>query len=424
MILKNQSGRISHYAFYLTATAVFIIGGFFVNTQYGKYFKKVESSLSAQVAGADSIKQVEPAPVVRKVTLLAVGDIMMHQAQLDATYNKKNGKYDFSSFFVNIKPYLNNADIVYANLETPIAGKELKYSGYPRFNAPAEILTELKNNYFTHVSLANNHALDRGVVGLTNTIKNVENSGLIGLGARIQPDTKIALSGTSSLPNGIVSPISNYQITEKNGLKFGFVSYTYDTNGLTLPKSKSGMLSYINKEQIVRDINDLKKQNVDVIVTALHFGVEYKLQENASQRELAQLACNSGANIVLGDHPHVLEPITFLKSTNGEKCLVIYSLGNFVSGMTNPYTDLGGILKLEITKEINPSRVNGSSTLSITPDFMGTWVKRGSDKNGNKYYTVLPLDADKIPVSINVSKREQDNLEKYRIFVNTKIKAW
>lgn len=371
-------------------------------------------------------------PTTRKVTLLAVGDIMMHQSQLDASYNKKTNTYDFSKFFVNIKPYLKDADIVYANLETPVAGKDLKYSGYPKFNAPTEILDEMKSNYFTHVSLANNHTLDRGVAGLINTIKNVEEVGLVGFGTR---------EGTST----------NYKITEKNGLKIGFLSYTYDTNGLTLPKGKAGMISYINKEQIVKDISDLKKQNVDVVTIALHFGIEYKLQENSAQRDLAQLACNSGADIILGDHPHVLQPIVFLNdkiSASNRKCLAIYSLGNFISGMSNPYTDLGGILKVEIEKKavvgggagggesgvdnsgivdnrgINEGVNSEGETLSLTPSFFATWVKRGTDKTGSKYYTVLPLDADKIPADINITDTEKKRLDTYRSFVDLKIKVW
>ena len=361
------------------------------------------------------LAQAQTPPIVsqvpKKVTLLAVGDIMMHQSQLDATYNKKSDSYNFSSFFENINSYLKDGDIVYANLETPIAGKELKYTGYPKFNAPTEILTELKKNYFTHVSLANNHALDRGVLGLSNTIKNVKDAGIIGFGAREASST-------------------NYQITEKNGLKIGFLSYTYDTNGLTLPKNKSGMLSYIDKDKIAKDIKDLKTQNVDVITVALHFGIEYKLQENASQRDLAKFACDNGADIILGDHPHVLQPITFLQDTNGKKCLVIYSLGNFISGMTNPYTDLGGILKVEITKADDDKvagtgeagRINlNNNSISMKPDFLATWVKRGTNTDGSKYYTVLPLDADKIPSNIKITNIEQKRLDLYREFVNTKI---
>lgn len=399
-----------HYLIYaIILVILFCMFGSIVYYQYGKNvnFDNDNELINLQKASAMESQKLN-VPVSKKITLLAVGDIMMHQAQLDATYNKKTDAYNFSNFFVNIKPYLNNADIVYANLETPIAGKELKYSGYPKFNAPIELLTELKNNYFTHLSLANNHALDRGTVGLSNTIKNVNDSGFVSFGARELDEANT----------------ENYKITEKNGMKVGFLAYTYDTNGLVLPKNKVGMISYINKEQIVKDISDLKKQNVDVVVTAIHFGVEYKLEENATQRELAQLACDNGADIILGDHPHVLEPIVYLNdSVNDKKCLVIYSLGNFISGMTNPYTDLGGILKIDITKTFNARDNTYSGPLSISPSFLGTWVKRGTNKDGSKYFTVLPLDADKIPQEIDITKTEQGRLETYRKFVDTKITA-
>ncbi|MEI6553480.1 MAG: CapA family protein [bacterium] len=374
------------------------------------------------------------------MTLLAVGDIMMHQEQLDSAYDKGTGVYDFSNYFLNINPYLKGGYIVYANLETPVAGSALKYSGYPKFNAPTELLAELKNNYFTHVSLANNHALDRGEKGLVNTIKNVEDADLVGIGARVftNAGTMTAPSLVSSSSSSFASTSqatalnpSNYQITEKNGLKIGFLAYTYDTNGMTLPKGKKGELSYIDKNQIAKDILDLKNQKVDAIVMALHFGIEYKLEETASQRDLAQFACDNGADIILGDHPHVLEPIVYLNATStgqnpiDRKCLVIYSLGNFISSMPNLYTDLGGILKVDISKT-ETFGVDGavvSSSLSLNPDFLATWVKRGTNKDGSKYYTVLPLDADKIPDDIEVTSAELKRLEKYRDFVGTKIKA-
>ncbi len=421
--LKTKTfGR--YFLYIIVLLIIFLAGVFF----YNNFQKNTKLGIADTGQLSANIQETVKIPTIKKVTLLAVGDIMMHQAQLDATYNKKTNSYDFSSFFKNINSYLKGGDIVYANLETPVAGSALKYSGYPKFNAPTEILAELKNNYFTHVSLANNHALDRGAVGLANTIKNVEDAGLVGFGARVGSSTSPS-NGSST--GSSAESIANYQITEKNGLKLGFLSYTYDTNGLTLPKSKAGMLSYINKEQIVKDIRDLKIQNVDATIVALHFGIEYKLQENASQRELAKLACDSGADIILGDHPHVLEPITFLQDSNGRKCLVIYSLGNFISGMTNPYTDLGGILKVEITKTESGGVESGgvaskelaSSTISMKPDFLATWVKRGTNMDGSKYYTVLPLEADKIPAEINVTSAEQKRLEMYRDFVETKIKA-
>jgi poly-gamma-glutamate synthesis protein (capsule biosynthesis protein) len=372
---------------------------------------------SANVLDSETAQVAEPVQpkVVKKITMLAVGDIMMHQIQIDSAYDKTTDSYDLSEYFKNVNSYLKDGDIVYANLETPVAGKELKYSGYPKFNAPIEILGELKKNYFTHLSLSNNHALDRGAVGLSNTIQNVVDEGMIPLGVREV--------GTVMTMDNSTSSTINYQITEKNGIKVGFLAYTYDTNGMTLPKNKVGMISYINKEQITKDIGDLKNQNVDIITVALHFGVEYSRVENASQRSLAQLACDNGADIILGDHPHVLQPIVYLNnSTNDKKCLVIYSLSNFISGMPNLYTDLGGILKVDILKNGTQGGAGvASSSISIQPEFFGTWVKRGTNKDGSKYFAVLPLDANKIPEDIEVTKTESGRLETYRKFLNDKI---
>ena len=288
----------SKFVFAIVIFALLYAGGSALYNQFAGYFNKNGKNYNSQLVDSqkNALPAPAPAPIVKKVTLLAVGDIMMHQEQLDSAYDKGTGVYDFSNYFLNINPYLKGGYIVYANLETPVAGSALKYSGYPKFNAPTELLAELKNNYFTHVSLANNHALDRGEKGLVNTIKNVEDADLVGIGARVftNAGTMTAPSLVSSSSSSFASTSqatalnpSNYQITEKNGLKIGFLAYTYDTNGMTLPKGKKGELSYIDKNQIAKDILDLKNQKVDAIVMALHFGIEYKLEETASQRDLA-----------------------------------------------------------------------------------------------------------------------------------------
>ncbi len=327
-----------------------------------------------------------------KVTLMAVGDIMMHKTQLDAGYNKETDSYNFGTFFKYIAPTLKEGDIVYGNLETPVAGRERKYTGYPNFNAPQELLTELKNNYFTHLSIANNHSLDRGAKGIRATVENIDALGFTRVGAR-----------SDRLE-------STYKITEKNGLRIGFLSYTYGVNGNRLPKDQDYMLSYIDKNNIKNDIAVVKKEQVDAVVVYFHFGVEYKTTQNKFQKEIAQLACDSGATIVLGAHPHVLEPITTLNRGN---CLVAYSLGNFISGMSALYTDLGGILKVTITKL--------GDTITTQPEFIPTWVQRGRNSAGVRTFTVLPLDMTKIPNDITVTKAEQKRIRAYQTFVDTKI---
>lgn len=369
---------------------LFGMGKFMLYDPYIKNNDHANSQLTASASNAIDTEIVNS----QKLTFVAVGDIMMHQSQMSSGYDKKSGTYNFDNFFINIKPFLSG-DIVYANLETPVAGKELKYGGYPNFNSPIELLGALKNSYFTHLSLANNHALDRGTKGILNTVKNVTDFGFTALGAR-SDNTK-----------------ANYEITEKNGLHIGFVSYAYGTNGHKISNADSYMLSYINKDQIKKDLYDLKSQGVDVTFAAFHFGEEYKLNENKSQQDLAKFVCDLGVDVVIGSHPHVLEPITYL---NDGKCLVAYSLGNFISGMSKEYTDLGGILKVEISKENN--------VITINPDFIGTWVKRSTDTRGVKMFTVVPLDIDKIPSTIAISKVEAVRLEKYRNFVNTKIKTY
>ena len=385
---KRQYQNMMHILLLVILTSM---GKFILYDPYIKSDMGINTPLTA--SAGDAIDNTEVASN-QKVTLIAVGDVMMHDTEMKAGYDAKTDTYSFDDLFINIKPFLSG-DIVYANLETPVAGKELKYGGYPNFNAPNELLDALKNSYFTHLSLANNHALDRGAVGLSNTVKNVENLNFVALGAR-NDNSK-----------------NNFEITEINGVRFGFLSYTYGTNGLKLSDENSYMLSYINKVQIKKDIIDLKSKGVDVTIATFHFGEEYRLTENEYQKDIASFACANGADMVLGAHPHVLQPIVYL---NDNKCLVAYSLGNFVSGMSSEYKDLGGVLKVEITKK--------DDVIEMVPDFMGTWVKRSTDANGMKTFTVVPLPKDKIPDTIPVTKAEEIRLEMYRKFIDTKIKTY
>jgi poly-gamma-glutamate synthesis protein (capsule biosynthesis protein) len=426
----------NHYTLY---TVLFlIISCAFVSTVY---YQQKTNALVIMVPAQEQVANVLISDVgtsskpiqsknTNRITFIAVGDIMVHQDQLNSAYDKKTDSYDFSEYFKNINSYLKDGDMVYANLETSVAGKELKYSGYPKFNAPTELLEELKKNNFTHLSVANNHALDRGWVGLSNTIRNVKDAGMIPLGAReVGASTSIQSSPqkNTSIDTGAVtaasSSVVNYQITEKNGVKVGFLSYTYDTNGFTLPKNKKGMISYIDKEQIVKDLDDVKKQGVDVIIVAYHFGVEYQKFETSQQRELGQLACDNGANFIIGTHPHVLEPVRYLTNSNDKNstCMIAYSLGNFISGMPNLYTDLGGILKIKISKMSEATEYERGRIGIIKKSFMGTWVKRGLDQDGRKYFTVVPMQKELIPTDIEVTTSEAKRLDIYRNFVHTKI---
>lgn len=332
-----------------------------------------------------------PSPNRQEITMMFVGDIMMHDEQRQAGFGTASKTYSFETFFEKIKDTFEGKDIVFGNLETPVAGEALRYTGYPMFNAPAALLEALSKAHFSHLSLANNHALDRRAQGLKNTILAVKEHGFVGIGAQE------------------TSTESRYILTEKNRVSLGFLAYTYATNGLTLPPDAGYMLNYIDEAKIKEDITKLKQHNPDLVIVSLHFGDEYKRTANTSQVKLVQSLCNAGADIIIGSHPHVLEPTLFLNKTDGTKCFVTYSLGNFVSGMDVVYTDLGGILEITAKKE--------GGQIYLTPHFIPTWVHQGRNTSGKQTFQILKLS----DATTGLSTEQKRRVELYKTFVEKDI---
>lgn len=275
------------------------------------------------------------------IKLCVIGDIMCHNTQFKDALNSSN-TYDFSYVFSEIEPYFKNNDLNIGNLETTFAGSSRAYSGYPTFNAPEALATDLKELGINVLSTANNHCMDTGYKGLVNTLDTLDSKGLEHMGTY----------RTEEESNSIL-------IKDINGIKIAFLSYTYGTNGIPVPSNKSFSVNLINKEKILEDIQKAKDNNVDLICTNMHWGVEYLDSPNSEQKELANFLFVNGVDIILGSHPHVLEKMEKVNvtTTDGKNkdCFVIYSLGNFVSGQVKTNTRTSIILNLSITKKTDDS---------------------------------------------------------------------
>lgn len=275
------------------------------------------------------------------IKLCVIGDIMCHNTQFKDALNSSN-TYDFSYVFSEIEPYFKNNDLNIGNLETTFAGSSRAYSGYPTFNTPEALATDLKELGINVLSTANNHCMDTGYKGLVNTLDTLDSKGLEHMGTY----------RTEEESNSIL-------IKDINGIKIAFLSYTYGTNGIPVPSNKSFSVNLINKEKILEDIQKAKDNNVDLICTNMHWGVEYLDSPNSEQKELANFLFVNGVDIILGSHPHVLEKMEKVNvtTTDGKNkdCFVIYSLGNFVSGQVKTNTRTSIILNLSITKKTDDS---------------------------------------------------------------------
>ncbi|WP_238455540.1 CapA family protein [Desulfolucanica intricata] len=298
------------------------------------------------------------------IKLTAIGDFLMHIPIINSAYDTTTQSYDFKPIFEPVAEYLNSADLTIGNLETRLAGKERGYSGYPCFNCPAALADDLKVLGVDILATANNHSMDMGYNGLITTLNNLEQAGLEYIGNARSPEERKRLL-----------------IKEVKGIKLGFLNYTETTNGIPLPPGKEYAVNMVDLDIIKQDIENLKKKHVDLVIVYLHFGTEYMRQPTAAQKKLARDILNSGADIILGDHVHVLQPMEKIH----EK-FIIYSLGNFISNQRWQYSDSGVILNLEIEK----NQQTGKTSLKKAA-YIPVWVDT-YNSGGKLRYRVLPVE--------------------------------
>ena len=271
-------------------------------------------------------------------TMTAIGDTLCHNTQYWDAYNSSTKQYDFSYVYDNIKDYTSSADITIGSLETTFAGEDRGYSNYPVFNSPDSLATGLKDIGVDVISLAGNHALDYGYSGICRTIDVLDNVGISHLGTYKSAEDQ-----------------DKILIKDVKGVKIAFINYTYGTNGIPVPSDKPYCLNLIDKDLISKQIKQAKEQNVDMIVACMHWGTEYKTSANDEQKELADFLFKSGVDIILGNHPHVLEPMEkktiTLDDGSTKDVFVVYALGNFTADQRAEITRDSAILNLDITKD-------------------------------------------------------------------------
>ena len=301
-----------------------------------------------------------------RLSMMFVGDIMQHDSQIAAAYDTLTKNYDYTSCFQYAKPYLDSSDVTIGNLEVTLAGSP--YKGYPQFSAPDELLSTIKDVGFDVLVTANNHCVDRGRKGLERTIMMLDS-------------VKISHTGTFA---DTVDRLNDYPLMViGNGFVLSILNYTYGTNGI--PVQKPNMVNLIDTAVIRKDLLKAKESHPDVIIVFMHWGTEYQSLPTKYQKDITDFCFLHGAKLVIGSHPHVLQPMEWRKDTDQ---LVAYSLGNFVSGQRKRYTDGGAMLQVEFEKITLPD--NSNSTHISNSDYQLEWVYRTSGRN-KKYY-ILPAD--------------------------------
>ncbi|OCA90698.1 capsular biosynthesis protein [Bacillus sp. FJAT-27225] len=299
------------------------------------------------------------------MTLGAIGDILIH----DRVYEdaKKANGYDFKPMFEPVKEILQSPDILTANQESLVGGEALGITSYPSFNSPFELSEAVMDAGVDIVSTANNHSLDKGYRGVEAQIAYFNKIGLPFVGTATSQEAR----------DKIIT-------MEKNGITLAFLSYTYGTNGIPIPKGKEFSVNLIDRELMKNDIARAKKES-DAVVVSIHWGNEYQRYPSDEQKDIAKFLAESGADIIFGSHPHVLQPMEWIEGQNGKKAFVIYSLGNFISAQIGNYKDIGGMVTLQVTKTIDE---NGSRIELAKPDFYPTFVYRKNNRN----FRVVPME--------------------------------
>lgn len=299
-----------------------------------------------------------------EVELTFIGDAMQHSPQLNAALAAGGGShYDYSACFQYVEDDIASVDYAVCNLECPLGGKP--YSGYPAFSAPDEYAAQLKKVGFDLLLTANNHCMDRGAAGARRTVATLDSLGIPHIGTYANAEAR-----NEQVPF----------ITTINGIKFGFLSYTYGTNGI--PVNGGVVVNLLDRKQIEADIAKARAQGAQVLCAALHWGIEYTLKPVQEVRELANFLVEQGVDLIIGGHPHVVEPMEIRHSNAYDKdVLLVYSLGNFISNQNDIDSRGGAMVKVKV-------RMNGSKPLVSDARYKLFFVQKPISRGEN--YVVIP----------------------------------
>ena len=333
------------------------------------------SETNSKIGSSQSLTIVEEVPTEYEARLFMVGDALIHSSIYQDAKNS-DGSYDFRSMLELIKPIALKYDLKYYNQETILGGATLGYSNYPRFNSPQEVGDAFIDAGFNLVSLATNHTMDKGEIGVINSV-NYWNSkeGVVYSGQWLSQEERDKIS-----------------VYEVNGIKYAFFSYTTWTNGLNTPVGKDYLNNVYSDEKAKADI-DKVRDLVDVIIVAMHWGTEYSHGVSQSQTNIANYLSSLGVNLIIGAHPHVVEPVEYI---NNGKTLVIYSLGNFISDQVGIERLTGLMMEVTIKKVVD---VDDSVTVSIiNPKAELIYTKSNNSRNRDfKVYPYSQLNNTILP---------------------------
>ncbi len=333
--------------------------------------------------------------------LLFAGDIMGHGPQIESAQVIKDKQYNYYPCFEYIKPILQQADLAVANLELSLPGKP-PYLGYPMFRSPDDLIPALRDAGFDLLLTANNHCNDAFRSGVQHAIHTLRENGFYQTGTFFNPEER-----------DLFYPLMIY----KKGFKLAFLNYTFSTNKLRpVPPT---VINGIDNNQIKKDLRLAKELNPDIIIVTMHWGKEYRLEESKEQNELAQKIFSWGADLIVGSHPHVVQPIKthHLMKEDGatKKVLVAYSLGNFISNQVKKNTEGGILLEVNILKEKVTKKVHIGEW-----SFLPIWRQQGTKKSPYRVLPVVEFESG----SKLLNKRELQSLKRFATRIRNHLRQY
>lgn len=409
----------------------YCLGLFIVNDEYILQLPGQDSPIVEVVPEKTPDSSVTPGTVVstKKATILVAGDIMTHMPIVRSA--QSGDGYDFSSIFDSVKSYVADADYAVVNLETTLSGTDggKVYSGYPRFNAPDALAAGAQASGFDMMLTGNNRCYDFGTPGLIRTLETIRSAGLDTLG------TKLAVEE------------ADFLVKELNGIKVGMICYTFadiatDRNmpiidTLQTDRKAAGLVNVFDYDnldmfyaEMENHISAMKASGAEAIAMYIHWGDNFTTKPSNSQKAMAQQLCNMGVDVIVGSHPHVVQPVELLTSTDGTRqTFCAYSLGNFLSNqradniaLTTGHSEDGLMLSFTLAKY-----ADGKVCLENV-ELIPTWVLvRGSDNN--KRYQILPLDSSiedwrgTFDLSANQLSAAQKSMERTNALIDSDLKA-
>ena len=340
---------------------VVLLAIFLIITLPNKAKKENHQTNKQKTKEEEKIKQT-------KLSMVMVGDALIHGSVYRDAY--KDGKYDFSNQLEFIKPIIKNYDLAFYNQETILGGTELGLSDYPTFNSPWEFGDNMLDAGFNIVNLATNHTMDRGEKAILKSCEywNPKKKDILFAGSYCSFEDQ-----------------DEIKIFEKNGIKYTMLSYTYGTNGISVPKGKEYLVNLYSDEKAKEDIEKVRDK-VDLLLVSMHWGIEYQTEPTAEQQREAKYLSDLGADIIIGTHPHIIEPVTYIGDT-----LVIYSLGNFISAQSTN-SDYNTMVELMTSIDIIKETKGEKSTIkleNLNNELLYNYYTKGSGKWYN--FKVIPF---------------------------------